>query len=480
VTPTHASFRDPEGRLFRYGDRILRALNSSGEASLRHVLNSSRFQALFTKGSIVGTRFLPPAEAGPVTGAPEVAPVLQDMSAPTLVEHEPAPFASYPQEWAPEMLHAGAMLTIQLARTGLAEGIGIKDATPSNVMFWGPRPVFLDVLSFEQRDPHDPTWLPYAQFARTFLLPLAVNLRFKIPLGQIFTTRRDGLEPEEVYPLLGAAERLRPPFFSLVSMPVWLAKRSQKDQGIYQPRQLKNAEQARFILDSLLRRQERLLKRLRPPAAVDSKWSGYMDMEGNNYSAGQQGAKQDFVRNALAETRPASVLDVGCNTGAFSLLAAEQGARVVAVDYDPVVIGRVWRAAKEKKADILPLVVNLAQPTPALGWANRECRSFLDRASGAFDMVFMLALIHHLLVTDRIPLPEIFETARRMTKRWVILEFIAPDDSMFQRLTRGRAHLHQDLNREVFEAAARRYFRIVRTEWLPGSKRHIYLLEAAS
>jgi SAM-dependent methyltransferase len=401
------------------------------------------------------------------------------MGVAAVAEHEKAPFANYPHEWAPEMLHAAGTLTIELARTGLPDGIGLKDATPSNVMFWGPKPVFIDLLSFEQRDPHDPTWLPYAQFARTFVLPLLVNRRYHIALSQIFTTRRDGLEAEDVYPLLNPLERIRPRFFPLITFPVWFGKRSEEHQEIYKPRRFKNPEQSRFVLNSFLGRQARALNRVRPETRLDSRWSDYMAGH-NNYSAGQLDAKQEFVRRMLTETRPGTVLDIGCNTGMFSALAAEQGASVVAVDYDPVVVGRVWRMAQEKGASILPLVVNLAQPTPALGWSNSECRSFLDRATGAFDMVFMLALIHHLLVTERIPLPQIFETARRITKKWLIMEYISPADSMFKRLTRGRAHLHQDLNKEAFEIIAQRYFRIVHSEWLPGSERHIYLMESSA
>src|SRR3954471_13822093 len=120
------------------------------------------------------------------------------------------------------MLHAGGVLTLLLARTLLADGIGMKDATPYNVLFRGPQPVFIDLLSVEKRDPGDPTWLPYAQFVRTFLLPLLANKYFGIALDQILTTRRDGLEPEEVYQWLKPSQKFLPPFLSLVSMPKWL------------------------------------------------------------------------------------------------------------------------------------------------------------------------------------------------------------------------------------------------------------------
>lgn len=263
---------------------------------------------------------------------------------------------------------------------------------------------------------------------------------------------------------------------ALVSFPVWFGKSSGENQAIYRQRRLKSAEQARFILGSLLRRQLRVLQRLRPRKSRESAWSGYTEC--NRYSAAEAQAKIETVRRFLEETRPGQVLDVGCNTGVFSMLAAGTGAQVVAVDYDPVVAGRLWRAAAEKNLPILPLVVDIARPTPALGWDNHECRSFLDRAAGAFDAVLMLAVVHHLIVTERVPLGEIFRMARRLTRRWLMVEYVAPTDPMFVRLTRGRAHLHCDLNRESFEAAAQRVFEIVGSESVVGAERVLYLMKA--
>src|SRR5204862_7399442 len=138
-------------------------------------------------------------------------------------------------EWTPEMLHAAGLLTLDLARELLADGLGLKDATPYNVLFHGPEPVFIDVLSFERREPGDPTWLPYAQFVRTILLPLLANRAYGLGLDQILTTRRDGSEPEEVYRWTKPSQRLRSPYFSLVTMPSLLGgKHKQDDTRIYE------------------------------------------------------------------------------------------------------------------------------------------------------------------------------------------------------------------------------------------------------
>jgi len=394
-----------------------------------------------------------------------------------VAEHEQIPFQSFPYEWPPEMLHEAARLTLDLTESLLVESLGLKDATPYNILFRGPCAVFVDLLSFERRNMGDPIWLPEAQFERTFLLPLLVNRHFGIELSQLLNARRDGLEPEDVYRLCGPLRKLSPSFLSSVSIPTWLGGRHDKDDlSIYQGKALNNHEKARFILGALLKRLRRKIDYLAPRAGSKSDWSDYM-AGGNNYSEQHFRAKQEFVENALAEFRPRSVLDVGCNTGHFSQAAAKSGARVVAIDYDPVVVGETWRRARAGRLDILPLVVNLTRPSPAVGWRNRECPSFLDRARGAFDAVLMLAIIHHLLVSERIPLEEVFDQAADLTTDILVIEFIGPGDSMFRRIARGRDHLHAGLTPEVFEDACSRRFEIIRSQHLEQTSRWLYLLK---
>jgi SAM-dependent methyltransferase len=261
----------------------------------------------------------------------------------------------------------------------------------------------------------------------------------------------------------------------MVSLPVWLGKRhNQDDTGIYQKKILPDAEKARFILRSLLKGLQRSLKAAAPPKSVSSVWTGYM--ESNNYTEQHFAAKDRFVKETVARLTPKAVLDVGCNTGHFSLIAARGGARVVSLDYDPAVLGGLWRTAAAEKLDILPLSVNLTRPTPGVGWQNREWPSFLDRARGAFDMVFMLAVIHHMLVTERVPLNEIIDLAAELTTAHLIIEFVAPEDSMFRRLTRGREELHRGLDASVFEAACAKRFEIVRSQHEEGTTRWLYLM----
>lgn len=470
------SFRDPAGRLFILPGRIIRFIQRSAVPQVRAFLSSAIARELMAAGRLVCTRILDASEIERLRRDPEFQGAYDPLEVGMVVEHERVPFPSFPYEWPPEMLHAAGCLTLDLAAGLLAEGLGLKDATPYNVLFRGPEPIFVDLLSAERRDPTDPTWLPYAQFQRCFLLPLLVNKHFGVPLEQILATRRDGIEPEEVSRLCGPLQKLLPPMLTLVSIPTWLsARRNPEDTTIYQKKSAGSPEKAAFILRSLLAQLRRTLDKLAPTGQQGSAWSRYL-IANHHYSPESFEAKRAFVEAAVTEFRPNKVLDIGCNTGYFSAVAAKAGASVVAIDSDPVVVGQVWRRARAENLDILPLALNITRPSPGIGWRNRECSAFLDRARGAFDSVFMLALVHHLLVSERIPLEEILALGAELTTDLLVIEFIPPEDPMFRRIARGREELFTGLTREVFHATYSRRFELLRCHGLDDANRFLYLL----
>jgi 2-polyprenyl-3-methyl-5-hydroxy-6-metoxy-1,4-benzoquinol methylase len=470
------SLRDPGGHVCHVDDRIVRVVNRAALADLRVFLNSSSSAQFLKSQRLVNTQFLDSKTTAEILQNNTVRGVCEQLPGAAIIEHERVQFPSFPYEWPAEMLYAAAELTLDFAESLVEDGLGLKDASPYNVLFRGSRPVFVDLLSFETRDAADPTWLPFAQFVRTFLLPLLVNKHFGLSLAELFTAHRDGLEPGEVFRLLRPLQKLRSPFLMLVTIPVWLSSREETDrERIYQKRRLSDPTRAKFILRGMLRNVRRKLAATAPTKGRTSVWSGYMDH--NRYSEDYFPLKQAFVSNAMCEQRPARVLDVGCNTGHFSAIAARAGASVVAIDYDAVVIGEVWREANANNLDILPLVINLARPTPSIGWRNSECQSFLERARGHFDSVLMLGVIHHLLVSERIPLSEVIKLAAELTTDSLIIEFVAPDDPMFRRITRGRDHLFTNLTREFFEKTSSQHFEIVRCQQLDQTSRWLYLMK---
>jgi predicted nicotinamide N-methyase len=452
-----SSFRDPAGSVIRSRDRILRVVRPEFVAQLEAFLCTRIARESVESGTLVSSE-----------------KVSNPTSSGAMYEHERVPFPSYPYEWPAEMLHAAGILTLDLAIKALDEGYGLKDATPYNVLFRGPRPVFVDVLSFEKRDACDPSWMAYAQFMRTFLLPLLANRDFGWPLQQTLSGRRDGLEPETIYRAAGFFRRLASPYLQAVTLPTWLAAKRREDAALYHPKPAGSAEQAAYILRNLLEGCKKQLNAAAPRAGNDSTWSEYLDHK-SLYSPQQLAEKEAFVKEALNLARPAAVLDAGANEGHFSMLAARSGAAVVAIDTDPVVVGSIWRRAHAENLDVQPLVVDLTRPTPASGWRNQECMSFLDRSNGGFDMVLMLALMHHIVVTERIPLEDLLALAAEISREYLLIEFVAPQDPMFQRIVRGREALYSHLTQERFEDAAKPHWELVRSRQITGLHRWLYL-----
>jgi SAM-dependent methyltransferase len=462
------SFRDPAGRLHFIGADLIRQVYAEFASPCRALVEGPFFEGLMQAGEVVRTRVLDstPGHLVPIAKPGDL-----------LLAHDAVPFPSFPAEWPNKMLHAAACLTLDIAQRALDHGLGLKDATPYNVLFKGARPVFVDVLSFEERDPCDPVWLSQGQFLRTFLLPLLSASALQIPLSSVFLTRRDGMEPAEMYRMLSPLQRITPPFLGGVSLPVWLSARAETQSStMYRPRRLKSEAQAAFVLRNLLGRLRKGIDRACPAKRpVGTAWSDYCRT--CSYDRHSFEGKSAFVEGFLRESKPARVLDVGCNTGHFSKLAACCGAQVVAIDQDAQVVGSLWEEASRESLDILPLVVDFARPTPALGWNNEETPSFLARARGHFDAVFMLALVHHLVVTEQIPLSEVMALAARVTRRHLVIEYVPPDDPQFRRLTRGRDALYRHLTREHFEAVAGEFFSIETSLKVENQGRWLYVME---
>lgn len=469
------SFRDPDGRVFIYKDRVFRLVNKTGENNFKDALSSEILKNYVNSGNLVKTFEPDSLEAENLASELKQVFDFQKDEISLIVEHEKIPFQSYPYEWSSEMLHAAAQLTLDLHQNLLSEGMGLKDAAPYNILFRGVKPVFVDWLSFEKRDVLDSVWLAQAQFLRTFLLPLLVNKNFHFGLASIFRVRRDGVTPQEVYEMFGGIKKFLPPFLTMVTIPKFLAEKYGKNNSVYQQGKSENAERAAFILNHQCNYLRRLLKKVSPKADATSDWSEYIGAN-QHFTDEYLKHKETFVRKVFEEYKPQNVLDIGCNTGFFSRIAAKSGSSVISIDQDEVAVGRVFRMAKEENLDILPLIQDIARPSPGLGWRNGECPSFLDRARGKMDAVMMLAVIHHLLVNERIPLAEILNLAGEITRDILIVEFVPPGDPMFKTIARGRDHLFQDLTEEKFREACQREFKIIRSEKLAQSERSLYLL----
>jgi len=308
---------------------------------------------------------------------------------------------------------------------------------------------------------------------RTFLLPLVAEKLLGWPL-QATLFSRDGYEPRTIYEALRPWQRLRPSLLDVVTLATLFEAKSGKGK---KARSLPSTSDPELAAHILQKRVARLGKQIRNAARPESRsqWSGYQQ-SACPYTAADTDAKKAFVRGVLSRLRPACVLDIGANTGLYSLMAADAGAQVVALDSDQAAIEALWRTALQKGNAVTALVANIARPTPAAGWRNREELSLLDRLSGQFDLVLMLAVIHHLILREQVPLGHIADLCSTLTRRWLLVEWVPPSDPMYQDWLRGRDELYGHLSEDDLKQAFAPFF-AVRDRLVLGNGRVLLLFE---
>ncbi len=276
--------------------------------------------------------------------------------------------------------------------------------------------------------------------------------------------RRDGYEPAECFAALPWRRRLFPPALWPITLPTLIERRkSALSPANSAAPQKKSRLHTPEVATHILRRTLKVLRRrtLRAaPRLVSSNWSDYPQTL-THYTPEQCRQKLDWVRHALVSTQPARVLDIGANTGEFSALAASLGAEVVALERDQAAADRLFRMARQRNLPIQTIHADIARPTPAVGWMNDESLALLPRLENQFDLVLMLAVIHHLLLMEQIPLPEILSLCHRLTRRHLIVEWVPVHDPMFQSLLRGRDHLYGSLTEAGLLAACANRFHLI-------------------
>jgi 2-polyprenyl-3-methyl-5-hydroxy-6-metoxy-1,4-benzoquinol methylase len=403
---------------------------------------------------------------------------VRDTPAGLQLVHPKVPVPTYPWEWTPSQWLAAADLTLSLCEEALTEGWVLKDATPLNILFIGPRPILVDVLSFEPWDPapaDHPShiWLAYAQYVRTFLLPLLMNKMLSWPL-ELSLFKRDGYEPIDLYKALGWGQRLSGSAFWPVTLPAWLdkgdtAKSAPKPKPVH-----KSPELALHLLKKTLADLRKRTRRAMPPHE-GSEWDNYMASL-HHYSAQESAQKMVWVRSVLEDLKPARVLDIGANTGVFSALAAGTGARVVALERDASAAESLYRMSLKSGLSIQLIHSDLARPTPAAGWDNRETTTLFQRLDSQSDLVLMLAVIHHLILMEQIPIPAILDLAHRLTARYLVIEWVPATDPMFISLMRGRDDLYGSLTEQDFLSACDGLFKTLQRHPLDNG-RILFLFE---
>lgn len=436
------SFRDPDSRVYLEDGSIFRALSARGLADYEAFAASELYTRTQADGSVVKT-----SRAG--RDGPAI--LSHGDATAAVLEHERIPFVTYPYEWSFGMLKAAADLQMELLDRAITENLSLKDATPYNVQWRGTKPVFVDVGSFERLRGNEP-WVGYRQFCCLYLYPLMLTAYRGVSFQPWLRGSLEGIDPADAAALL--------PRKKGVTINARLLARLERRTGDDDSARDTNAKLAKAgfkpeIIQAQVRRLHKLVRGLEWKPGK-STWSDY-DADNRGYDEPDLEAKRTFVETAAARVRPALAWDLGANDGYFARVVSPHATTVIAMDFDHETVEKMYR--RLDTPNVVPLVVDLCDPSPSRGWALAERGPLPDR--GRPDLTLSLALIHHISITRNIPMRAILEWLKSLGGTHVI-ELPHRDDAMVRRLLAAKRDdaAHPDYDREPFEAALNELFTV--------------------
>lgn len=459
-----SSFRDPAGFVVQAGGVAYRVITDAGRADYDGLMASGLYEALTQAGVLIKH-----VEVEQISG------FIKPKNTYKLLKPDQVPFISYPYEWSFSQLKDAALVTLAAQKSALEHDQVLKDASAYNVQFVAGRPVLIDSLSFEPYTGQR-VWSAYRQFCQHFLAPLALMAYSDVRLNLMLRDYIDGLPLDLAVKLLPTRRRYKP---SLMLHLAWhsAANRRKPGQGaesVQSIRQTNNPAHKRALLglaDSL----ERAVKGLSLPQRLQTEWGKYYD--DTNYSPAAFKHKQQLVGEYVGRIKPTSVWDLGGNDGSFSRVAIEAGAAsAICFDIDPLAVDKSYQLVKAGKLErVLPLRSDLTNPSPGLGWANRERESLASRAPQN-NLVMALALVHHLTIGNNLPFSMLARYFSELGEH-LIVEFIPKTDSKVQILLSTRPDIFPDYDQAHFEAAFAEHYRILAHDQVKGSQRTLYLMQ---
>jgi SAM-dependent methyltransferase len=457
IQPEASSFRDKSGYIFYYENRVFRAIHSSYRSSFENLISSGLYQSLVSK------KLLLPHQ---ISNDNKLVSLGEDVY--KVIEVEKIPFISYPYEWSFMQLKQAALLTLQIQVEALKHGMTLKDGSAYNIQFLNGVPVFIDTLSFDAYEEGKP-WVAYRQFCRHFLAPLALISKVNPDLRQLSQLHIDGVPLQLASSLLPYKTRFSP-FYQMHIH--YHAKMEMKYSADVKASDKLKLKLSKSRLLAILNHLESGIRSMTLPEGK-TEWSDYYNEF--NYSDNAIAHKKILVKEWTEAVAPRIVWDLGCNTGMFSELIQSIAKEVVSFDIDYLAIEKFTRLVKEKKyKNILPLVMDLNNPSPAIGWANQERKSFVER--GPADLLLALALIHHLSIGNNLPFSNVAELFSQLGSS-LIIEFVPKTDEQAQRLLVTREDIFTDYHEEAFELAFSHHFNIINKLPVEGTERVLYLMK---
>jgi predicted nicotinamide N-methyase len=444
------SFRDRDGFVFFEGTNCYRAIHNHYSDTWEKLEKSGLYRELVEEGKLIP---LEPCDTEQFTDVNKHLYKLYKAAS--------LPFVSYPGEWSFSQLKKAALLTLYIQKKAIEKGFCLKDASAYNVQFIGNKTIFIDSLSFDAHEEEKP-WQAYAQFCRHFLAPLLLT-HYGIPEAHtFFLSHMDGIPLQTCSKLLPWKSRFHILAYTHIHLHAKLEKKHAGDRVL----NIKGLSYSRKKMLSLIEHLEMEIKQLKA-GEQDSNWTNYYDTF--SYHATAYAAKTDFVKQICAAIRGKLCLDLGANSGAFSFIAAEHFEQVLACDSDATVLRDI---RKQKKQNVLTLLVDLNNPLPAYGWNSNERAAFISRAKHN-DLTLALALMHHLCIGNNLPFEKLAEMFSVLSKH-LIIEFVPKEDEQVKKLLVSRKDVFQEYTKANFETAFSNYFNKEKELLLPNSGRVMY------
>ncbi|MEO8620118.1 MAG: class I SAM-dependent methyltransferase [bacterium] len=444
------SYRDPSGHVHIVDDRILRTVLPAGVSDYDFVRESGLHAALTERGQLIRGTPVSITELGDRTDARYV------------IEHPRLDVVTYPYEWAFPALKDAALLQLDIHLEALQRGVTLSDASAYNIMFDGPRPVFIDYLSFRRYRDGD-FWAGHRQFCEQFLNPLLLTALNGVPYHDWYRGALEGIASHGLARVLHLRKKLSWNVFTHVTLQSSLQKPSTTETAAKVTRMSLPLAGLRNILGGL----RSWVARLQPSPHRPTLWSGYAT--DNSYSTPEAQLKVGFIRKFAAAVRPGILLDLGCNTGDYSVAALEAGARsAIGWESDHGALDAAYIRARDAKLAFLPLYADPVNPSPAQGWDARERPALTERVRA--DAVFALAFIHHVAIARNVPLEMVIDWIIARAPNGII-EFVPKSDPMVIQLLRLREDIFDGYSEEAFLAHIQARGEIVESVRLPVSGR---------
>lgn len=453
ISIVESSFRDPSGFVFFKDETLYRQVNKAYKENYDHLMSSGLYEWLISSGSMVAHEEV------------DLDLAISD-SAYKVIKPDQIGFISYPYEWCFSQLKDAALKTLAIQKKAFEFGMTLKDSSAYNIQFTNCKPVFIDTLSFEKYT-EGQLWMAYKQFCQHFLAPLALMSYTDIRLGGLMAVYIDGVPLDLASKLLPLRSYLKFAMFSHIHLHARTQQKYSDKQVDAKSRKISSFN-FRALIDSL----ESAIKKLKwAPAGTE--WGDYYDA--TNYSNEAMDEKGKLVFDFLDRVKPATTWDLGANTGVFSRLASRAGSQTVSFDIDPAAVEKNYRhGVANDKDPVLPLVLNLTNPSSGIGWNNNERMSILDRAPT--DAVLALAIIHHLAISNNLPLEKIASFLSSIC-HYLIIEFVPKEDSQVKRLLATREDIFPNYTYAGFEEAFKQSFEIQDSVKIADSHRTLYLMQ---